>query len=152
MRAAAALKRQHHQHEGTSVLDAFKAIEREREEVGREQSSDGKKSNHKSLAGKVSPAEFKRAWFSLGVRDLSDAQVAGMFQKVGFDAYGQMPYDVFIKQLTLKDSRVLGKELLKKGPFKDPDDARFVGKLPTPNVNTRLARLVTGLKMGIKPR
>tara|TARA_B110000977_G_scaffold145099_1_gene184159 strand:+ start:2157 stop:5144 length:2988 start_codon:yes stop_codon:yes gene_type:complete len=150
MRAAAALKRQHHQHEGTSVLDAFKAIEREREEVGREQSSDGKKSNHKSLAGKVSPAEFKRAWFSLGVRDLSDAQVAGMFQKVGFDAYGQMPYDVFIKQLTLKDSRVLGKELLKKGPFKDPDDARFVGKITYPQCKHAPSTPSDWLKNGYK--
>ena len=79
-----------------------------------------------------SPAEFKRAWFALGVRDLSDAQVKAVFAKVGHDARGNMPYDVFVKALVLKSGRVLGLEHMKKGPFEDADDARFMGKITYP--------------------
>ena len=77
-------------------------------------------------------AEFKRAWFALGVRDLSDAQVKAVFAKVGHDARGNMPYDVFVKALVLKSGRVLGLEHIKKGPFEDADDARFMGKITYP--------------------
>jgi len=126
MRVACAMKRAHHQQEGAAVLDAFVAVERARETSG-----EAKKPGTMGKCS-VTPAEFKKVWWALGVRDMTDAEVKAVFGKVGFDNHGQMPYEVFVKWLILKQSRVLGKEEVKKGPFADADDAQFFGKIRTP--------------------
>ena len=133
MRAAAVSTRQHHRAEGAAVLDAFERVDSERRESApTSRRRPGDRDDASSRPRMCSPAEFKRAWFALGVRDLSDAQVKAVFAKVGHDARGNMPYDVFVKALVLKSGRVLGLEHIKKGPFEDADDARFMGKITYP--------------------
>ena len=94
MRAAAARSRQQHRREGGAVLDAFVASDRAR-------------------SGKCTSTQFKAAWGMLGVR-ISDEECAAIFAKVGHDARGHMPYQVFVKALTLGEGRVMGKEEIKK--------------------------------------
>ena len=112
MRAAAARVRQQHRREGGAVLDAFVAVDRSR-------------------SGKCSPAQFKAAWNVLGV-GLTDDECAAIFTRVGHDARGHMPYQIFVKALTLGDGRVMGKEEIRKGPFTDANDANFLGKVIYP--------------------
>ena len=78
------------------------------------------------------PSRFKQAWFKLGVKHVSDAETAAVFAKIGHDARGRMPYDVFVRALILGEGRVLGKEQIKRGPFLDRVDARFLGKVIYP--------------------
>ena len=133
MRAAAVSTRQHQRAEGAVVLDAFERVDSERRESApTSRRRPGDRDDASSRPRMCSPAEFKRAWFALGVRDLSDAQVKAVFAKVGHNARGNMPYDVFVKALVLKSGRVLGLEHIKKGPFEDADDARFMGKITYP--------------------
>ena len=135
MRAAAVSTRQHHRAEGAAVLDAFERVESERREsapTSRVRPGDRDRDDGSRRTRMCSPAEFKRAWFALGVRDLSDAQVKAVFAQIGHDARGNMPYDVFVKALVLKSGRVLGLERIKKGAFEDADDARFMGKITYP--------------------
>ena len=134
MSAAAVSTRQHHRAEGAAVLEAFERVESDRSKSAatsrRRPGGGGDAASRRPRM--CSPAEFKRAWFALGVRDLSDAQVRAVFWKIGHDARGDMPYDVFVKALVLKHARVLGLERMKKGAFEDADDARFEGKIAYP--------------------
>ena len=113
MRAVAIVKRQHHRAEGAAVLDVFAHLDDAKD-------------------GKCSPSQFKQAWFKLGVKHVSDAEAAAVFTKIGHDAHGRMPYDVFVRALVLGEGRVLGKEQIKRGPFLDRVDARFLGKIIYP--------------------
>ena len=113
MRAVAIVKRQHHRADGAAILDVFAHLDDAKD-------------------GKCSPSRFKQAWFKLGVKHVSDAETAAVFAKIGHDARGRMPYDVFVRALILGEGRVLGKEQIKRGPFLDRVDARFLGKVIYP--------------------
>ena len=149
MRAAAVSTRQHHRAEGAVVLDAFERVDSERRESApTSRRRPGDRDDASSRPRMCSPAEFKRAWFALGVRDLSDAQVKAVFAKVGHDARGNMPYDVFAQGARPKSGRVLGLEHIKKGPFEDADDARFMGKITYPQCRRACRRRATGSPPG----
>ena len=86
------------------------------------------------------PAQFHRAWFSLGVKHLADGCVAEIFRRVGHDARGRMPVDVFVRRLVLGENRAIGKEAIRRGPFIDARDAKFLGKVRRNRTSARDVR------------
>lgn len=82
--------------------------------------------------GKCDRAQFRAAWASLGVKDLSDEEVAAVFSRMGVDSNGLMPCDVFTRALAMGAGRAAGMEAIKKGPFIDAKDADFLGKVTYP--------------------
>ena len=82
--------------------------------------------------GKCTHAQFRAAWASLGVKNLSDEEVDAIFSRVGVDAAGLMPHDVFTRSLAMGGGRSTGMEAIKKGPFVDANDADFLGKVVYP--------------------
>ena len=82
--------------------------------------------------GKCTHAQFRAAWASLGVKNLSDEEVNAIFSRVGVDAAGLMPHDVFTRSLAMGGGRSAGMEAIKKGPFIDANDADFLGKVVYP--------------------
>lgn len=134
MRSVATIKRQqHHRAEGAAVMDAFAAA-----------------CDFSPGAGPLSctPAQFHRAWFSLGVKHLADGCVAEIFRRVGHDARGRMPVDVFVRRLVLGENRAIGKEAIRRGPFIDARDAKFLGKVRCPRSGATYAVPSDWLRVG----
>ena len=104
--------RAHHRKEGGVVLDAMQLA-----------------SNDDALCTRDA---FKAAWATLGVPQLTDAEVAAVFKRVGHDAKGRVPHEVFVRALVLGDGRVMGKEEIRDGPFADARASTFLGKIRYP--------------------